>query len=134
MSGVRIITIEGQELLEVDYSGAKESEMISLVSQVVEILKKENKPLPVISIFNANNYGTPAFMRALEEQLPKYEPLIIKQAVVGLSTTQKILLKGLNIFLQRNFKAFNTREEGIQYLLKKNSEEDLPDYFKKRNS
>lgn len=134
MAGVRKILIEGQEILEIDYSGAKESEMISLVEQAAEILEKENKPLLVMSIFSSNNYGTPAFMRTLEERIPKLEALILKQAVVGLDFTKKILLTGLNIFLQRNFKAFSTREEGLRYLLEKQPEESLPDHFKKRKS
>ncbi|MBX2962145.1 MAG: hypothetical protein KF687_06500 [Cyclobacteriaceae bacterium] len=131
MAGVRKIVIEGKALLEVDYSGAKEAEMINYVLQAAEILKKEDKPLLIITIFGPNNYATPSFMRMVEEKLSEYEPLIIKQAIVGLSTTQKILLMGLNIFLQRNFKAFNSVEEGLRYLLDKSLETDLPDHFKK---
>ncbi len=132
MGGVRKIQINGQEILEVDYSGAKESEMINLVVQAAEILEKESVPLPLITIFGSSNYATPSFMNVLKEKLSKYEPLISKQAVVGLSITQKILLMGLNIFLQRNFKAFNSVEEGLRYVLDIAPEEDLPDHFRKK--
>lgn len=59
-------------------------------------------------------------------------PYIEKMAFVGLSFTQKILLKGFNIALQRNFRSFETREEALQFMLDKNTtDNDLPDYFRK---
>jgi hypothetical protein len=135
MGGARKIVIEEQELLEVDYSGAREAEMIDIVVQAAEILEKENKPLPVISIFSFNNYATPAFMGVVRKKLLVHENLIVKQAIVGLSATQKMILMGLNILLQRNFKAFETKEEAVRYLLDKNTtDHDLPDYFRRKKN
>ncbi|MBX2947448.1 MAG: hypothetical protein KF725_16585 [Cyclobacteriaceae bacterium] len=134
MAGVKIIVVDGTEILEVDYRGAKPVEMIDIFDQATEVLTNNNKPMLVMSLLQDDNYGTPDFIRHIEKQLSKHGHLIIKQAVIGLNLTKRILLTGLNIFLQRNFKAFDTREEGLQYLLQKNSEEDLPDHFKKRKS
>ena len=131
MGKVNKIVIEGKEILEVDYSGAKEPEMINLLIQASDILTKEYKPLLVISIFGPTNYVTPAFLRTVEKKLSEQKHLIIKQAIIGLTTSQKMLLKGLNFFLQRNFKTFNTIDEGLRYLLDTTPETDLPDFYKK---
>ena len=37
---------------------------------------------------------------------------------VGLSPNKKIILKGFNLILNREFQAFDTQEEAIAYLLK----------------
>ncbi|MDL5048891.1 hypothetical protein QQ054_23030 [Oscillatoria amoena NRMC-F 0135] len=132
MAGTRIITVDGQPILEVDYTGAKEAEMIGVLEQAEELLRNESKPLPILTLFGGTNYATPEFLRKLENDLSDLHQKITKQSVVGLSATQKMLLLGLNIFLQRNFKIHDTREEGIRYLLDDQPEEPLPSWFSKK--
>jgi hypothetical protein len=38
-------------------------------------------------------------------------------AIVGLSKTQKLILKAYNIIFNRNIKAFESQEEAVRYLL-----------------
>lgn len=133
MGHVKKIVVDGQAILEIDYSDCHETAMKALVTEAVEIAQTENRPLLVLSCFNEKNYITPSFIRHVEKTVTPVVHLIDKQAILGLSFTQKFILKGLNIFLQRNFNAFDTRDEAIRYLLDKNIREtDLPDHFKKK--
>jgi hypothetical protein len=52
----------------------------------------------------------------MEEVNRKHMHLVEKQALLGLTATQKIILKGFNLILQRDIKAFATKEEAIAYL------------------
>jgi hypothetical protein len=132
MGHVRKIEIDGATILELDYSDFKEVQMISLLDQAKEFALSENRSFLVLGCFYSNNYLTPAFMRQAEKVSSEILHLITKLALVGLNPTQKLILKGYNIFLQRNFKAFDSREEAIRYLLDKSTtDDDLPDYFKK---
>ena len=131
MGHVRKIIVNGQVLLEVDYSNANGDQMIALLKEAAEIVRSENEKVLILSCFNRKNFVTPDFIRNAEAEVGQLKHLITKQAIVGLSFTQEIILKGLNIFLQRNFKSFKTRDDAIQYLLDNSTEADLPDYYKR---
>ena len=42
---------------------------------------------------------------------------IEKQAVVGLTQPQKMIVKGFNLFFNRNLKAFNSKEAAVAFLV-----------------
>jgi|DewCreStandDraft_4_1066084.scaffolds.fasta_scaffold163157_2 hypothetical protein len=121
-----------KNILEVNYSHLKEAGMTELLKKVKQMILQDKKPVLIISYFNHKNYVTPAFIIQAREITLEVLPYIEKMAFVGLSFTQKILLKGFNIALQRNFRSFETREEALQFMLDKNTtDNDLPDYFRK---
>lgn len=133
MGHVKKLIIAGQTILEIDYADLNEAEMKDLVVEAKNIALAENRPLLVLSIFNNKNYLTPGYMRHTEKSIADVLHLIDKQAIVGLSFTQKFILTGFNIILQRNFETFDTRDDAIRYLLDKdNRETDLPEHFKKK--
>lgn len=133
MGHVKKTEFQGRTILEVDYSGCNEAEMIHTLHEAIATGIADNQPYLVLSILNRRNYLTPAFMKEVKASLNQNLHLIQKQAIVGLTSTQKIILTGLNIFLQRNFKIFDSKEEAVKFLLDNNSTDtDLPDYFKKR--
>ncbi len=134
MGHVKKIECEGRIILEIDYSDCNESEMIAVLNQAQEIGKAENRPYLVLSVVNRKNFLTPNFMKEVKEIVKSNLNLIEKQAIVGLTSTQKIIITGLNIFVQRNFKTFDTKEEAVRFLLDKDSTDtDLPDYFRKKD-
>lgn len=133
MGRIKKLIVEDQLIIEIDYSDLNEAKMKDLVIEAKEIGLAENRQLLVLSIFNNKNYLTPGFMRYAEKTAQEVLHLTDKHAIVGLNIIQKFILSGFNILLQRNFKAFDTREDAIRYLLDKNlPEADLPEHFKKK--
>ncbi len=122
MSGVQKLMIGEKEILSVDYSDCKESEMMTLATELSELGIAENKQLYVLCIFNDKNFITPKVMRHMESVTKPANHLVEKMAIVGLNSTKKVILKGYNLLFQRNFRAFNTREEAIAYLVDVNEE------------
>lgn len=133
MGHVKKIEFDGRIILEIDYSDCNESGMINLLHQASIIGITDNRPYLVLSVLNKKNFLTPAFIKEVKEAVKQNLHLIEKQAIVGLTQTQRIIVMGLNIFVQRNFKVFDTKEEAVRFLLDKDSTDtDLPDYFRKK--
>lgn len=131
MGGVRTLQESGKTILEIDYSGANEDGMIALISEAAEKGLVNNEPVLVLAL-HSKNYITPRFVQHAKSVTQPVIHLIDKMAFVGLNTTQRIILMGYSIFFQKNFKAFPTREEALDYLLNSSTtDNDLPDYYKK---
>lgn len=132
MNRINLLDYGNKKILEVDYTGLKEAEMITLLESVKQLLLSERKPYLILNHFNARTFITPTFIFRGKETTAEVMPYIEKMAFTGLSFTQKILLTGFNIAMQRNFKNFETREEALHFLLDSHStDNDLPDYFRK---
>lgn len=134
MDRVKEIKIENKIILEIDYSDLKEAGMLQVLDEAKTYTMKFQNPFLILSCFNNKNFITPAFLLRAKQVTFDLIHLIEKHAIVGLSFTQKLILKGFNIAIQRNFKAFDTREEAIRFLLDQDTtDKDLPDYFKKKD-
>jgi hypothetical protein len=110
------IEIDKKEIIVIDYSDLKEVDIMVLASQSLQLVLYDNRPAAIMSIFNERNYGTRKVIKHMEEVNRKHMHLVEKQALLGLTATQKIILKGFNLILQRDIKAFATKEEAIAYL------------------
>lgn len=117
MSRVGKLLVHDQEICTVDYRDLKEAEMIKAASELRQLIAQDNKPVVVLTIFNDKAYVTPAFMRHAEKETAEVLHLLDRVAFLGLSPTKKIILNGYNLLFRRNFRAFATREEAIDYLL-----------------
>ncbi len=134
MAEIRKIEYNNHPILEIDYSDATEDEMMALISRAVETGLSENKKVLVLATHN-NNYITSKFLTHAKTVTREVIHLIDKMAMVGLTPTQKLILKGYSIFFQRNFKSFNTREDALNYLVSLDTtDNDLPDYYKKNTN
>jgi len=118
MGLVKEIIVRDRKILVRNYSFCKEAEMIALADQAKEIIQQHNQPSLLLSCFN-NCYATPAFMRHVEKIVSENLHYIEKQAFVGLNTPKKIILKGFNFFLNRDYQAFDTKNEAVEYLVEK---------------
>lgn len=117
MSGIQKVVIDGKEILSVDYSDCKEEEIMVLASELLSIGLAENKRLLILSTYNEKNFITPKVMRHMEKVTKQGLHLIHKMAIVGLSPTKRVILKGYNLLFKRDFKAFDTREKAIAFLI-----------------
>ena len=116
MVSIKEIGKNDKNLFIVDYSNCKEAEMISGIAEVKSRILQVNKPVMVISVFNEKAYVTSKFMRVAEQDNLDLAHLIDKQAVVGLTPVKKMILKGLNLFLRKNIRNFDTVEEATTFL------------------
>ena len=90
---------------------------MELISKARALLIREQRPQKVMAIFNNKNFITPTFMRHFETDQREAIVFIIKQTVVGLTMPQKMIVKGYNVFQNRDIKTFDVAEEAIRYLL-----------------
>lgn len=91
--------------------------MIELVSKSRTMVIREGTPKRMLAIFNSKTFITPKFMRHIETDQLESIPFQIKQAVVGVSETQKTIMMGYNMFRKRSVRSFETEKQAIDYLL-----------------
>ena len=118
MNRITKLIINEKEILCVDYSDLKEDQMIALGYTLLEIVLAENKPVLILNIFNERNFLSPNLMRHQRELLQKGIHLVEKVALVGLNPMKRIILTGINLLLRRDFKAFDNRDQAIDYLIR----------------
>ncbi len=108
---------DGQEILVIDFSNLKEEQMMKLISDSRKLLIQEKRPQKLLAIFNDKNYITTKVMRHFESDQKEAIYFSVKQAVVGLTVTQKMILTGHNTIFNRSIKSFETQEDAMTYLL-----------------
>jgi hypothetical protein len=111
------IVHKNKEVLIIDYSNCKESGMIELVTAARELVLRENKDVLLLSIFNDKTYATPKFVRHIEKELRAAEPLIVKNAVTGISAVQQWIVKGINIWYKHKLHPFNSVDDALDFLV-----------------
>lgn len=119
LSRIEKITMGGRDIFIIDYSDCKEYQMISLIQTLKKQVLLFDKPVSILSVFNDKSFATPAFMREIKTAVRETSHLLDREAVVGLSDTKKMILKGYNFFFGKNIKAFDTREVAMQHILNK---------------
>lgn len=122
MGRVYEVVYQGERVLCVDYSGLREAEMVKLMEESRDLVVTANEPTLVLIQFDSKSYVTPVFMRRAEQINKELGGLIKDQAFVGLTEVKKFILKGFNLFLGKNYKAFDTKEEALQHLVSNNKD------------
>jgi hypothetical protein len=97
-------------VLVMDFSNCKEPEMIALLLKAREMIIEKKEPMRVLALFNKHVFITPTFMNAFKTEKREALKFIVRQAVVGMTDTQK------NMFFNRNLVACASKEEAIEYL------------------
>ena len=116
----RVLTIQeyARPIFVVDYRGLKDHDLMTAATEMRLLLEKNNAPALVLVIFDDSTYVTSPFMRHAEKESGAVMHLIERMAFVGLSATKKIILNGYNFLFRRHFRAFDTQQEAIDFLLK----------------
>lgn len=115
-SQVRKVSVNNKEVVVIDFSNLKEDQMMELISTSRALIIREQQKRNVMALFNEKNFLTPKFMRHFETDQREVIAFIDKQAVVGLTTPQKMIVKGYNTFQNRDIKSFATEEEALIFL------------------
>lgn len=118
MSGISKEIHHSKEVFVVDFSNCKESQMIELIIEFRSLIIASNKPQLTLAILNDKSFLTTEFMIAFrKEKREEVTPFISKQAVVGLTDIKKMILKGYNLFFNRDIRAFDSKEAAINFLI-----------------
>src|SRR5690349_5074034 len=111
MNKVRKEIYKEKEVVIVDYSGCRGEAMIDIFDEAKRLLQIENKHVVVLTVFDNHTYVSPTFMRHVANNIHEVDVLIDKQAIIGLSSLQMWILKGMNLWYRRQVHSFETREQ-----------------------
>ncbi|MCP4678486.1 MAG: hypothetical protein GY854_23850 [Deltaproteobacteria bacterium] len=117
MNWVNWINHKGKEILVLNYSKLADGEHLSQVdrveSSVQSTTQKEILKLTVITDTHINE----AFMTRIEQLNHKYDSLVEKEAVVGITGLKKVLLKARGVVSSKEIKAFDDTEAAKDWLV-----------------
>lgn len=120
MKRVERLIISGKEIISVDYSGCKPAQMIEVFEEAKKIVVNGQGDFLILTNFE-RTFITPLFLRHAESEMLKVKHLIKRNAFIGMSLTQRMILKGFSLFIkEKTYVAFDTRQQAIDYLLSGN--------------
>ena len=120
--GTNIITHKGKDIIYLDYRGLKNPEEFK--KKVGETIKRteyylENNIKDILVLTDLTDsyiYGeAPKF---LKESTKLARPFVKKSAVIGISGAKRIFLNTVNMFSGYETKAFQTKEDALDWLIK----------------
>ena len=115
MKEITKLIINDKEIIEVDFSNCNEDRIIEILSEVRSIIREGNKPHRTLGIFNEKSFLTPKVMHYFNTG--RIDPsLLERQAVVGMNTPKRGIIKGHNVLQGNDIRIFESREEAIKYL------------------
>lgn len=104
----------GQEVVVSDYRGLSEEEMLKMLSALKDLILTEK---PKARLIHGLKGDTPMAVRIfLRKMGPEIKHVPSKVAIVGLATTQRLLLQSYNRLIGEKMKFYDTEEEALSYL------------------
>ncbi|MFZ6001380.1 MAG: hypothetical protein ACOYW3_12795 [Bacteroidota bacterium] len=116
MDRARKIIHNNKEVWVVDYSSQRGDELIETFELARTLVLAEAKPVVVLSIFDGKTYINSHFMNHVRLRLPELEQMIERNAIVGLTTVQGWILKGVNQWYRAQLRPFSSINEALDYL------------------
>lgn len=117
MAGHSFITYKGKDISYLDHQGEKLEQMIQTVKDAEERALKKNKRIYVLTNMTGA-FAVPDYMKRAKEAGKNTNHLIIKQALVGITTGQKILATAYSLFTKNKIKVFDDEESAKEWFLK----------------
>ena len=116
MVGIEKIQVSGKEIISIDFTGCKSDQMIVIFNQAKELVSKNENCL-VLTNFE-RTYIKASFLHHVEKEILEIKHLIKKDAFIGMSFPQRMILNAFKLFLGRKeFLSFDSRQEAIAYLI-----------------
>jgi len=117
---VEKIQVSGKEIISIDFTGCKSEQMIVIFNQA-KVLVSKNENCLVLTNFE-RSYITASFLHHVEKEILEIKHLIKKDAFIGMSFPQRMILMAFKLFLgRREFLPFDSRQDAIAYLNKMRS-------------
>ena len=117
MPWVELFQVSGKEIISVYYSGCKPAQMIEVFDHAKKIVLTKKGDCLILTNFE-RAYITPPFVRHAEREMMPIKHLLKKNAYIGMTFPQRMILKGFQIFMgKEDYIAFSSRQEAIDYLI-----------------
>lgn len=116
---VSIASHAGKEILVLDFSDLRGDAMISVSEEAKRLTPVGSDKLLVLSIFNNKTFISRNFLRHVEQDAKEVNKPVTKQAIVGLSTVKKYILRGINMRYRMDLQCFDSVEEAMDFLVNK---------------
>jgi hypothetical protein len=114
---IRFITHQGKQILLVDLSSCSAAQVNEIVRALPELVTtRPRNSVLILSDFTGASFDEEA-LRVMKETAVFDKPYIKKSAWVG-AENLKAFSEKMRSFSRRDFPAFETREEGLTWLVK----------------
>jgi hypothetical protein len=115
---VEFITHEGKQVLLVDFTNCTPEEVVSVADEARRIITAEpERSVLVLADFAGTQFSRDAATR-IKEVTTYDRPFVKRAAWVHTGSLPKVFYDAIQIFSQREFPTFETREEALQFLAK----------------
>ena len=115
---LRFVQHKGREIFLIDFSHCSEKEMLLLIEQVRSIIARQAPgSLLTLADFTGAQVDKRVATR-LKEVLVLDRPYVKRSAWVGTESVPHVFYENIKSFSQRDFPAFETREEAMEWLIK----------------
>ncbi len=114
---IRFVTHRGKQILLIDFSGCTPAQILAVVAEVQEqIAEQPRDSVLTLADFTGAQVDKAVAIR-IKEALVFDRPYVKRSAWVGTEQLPKVLYENFKSFSQREFPAFKTREEAMDWLV-----------------
>ena len=114
---LRFIEHKGQRILLIDFSEASKAEILSLLADIQATIAEE-PPESVLTLADFRNAEVDkAVATRMKEVLVFDRPFVKRSAWVGTESLPHVFYESFKNFSKRDFPAFTTREEAMEWLV-----------------
>jgi|SRR5713226_9447619 len=119
MDRVRFITHQGKQILLIDRANCSAEEVMQIAAEVQRIVTAQPpKSVLILSDLTGAQFSRDAVTR-MKEVAVFDKPYVKRAAIVGAESLPKVFYEALKTFSRREFPGFKTREEAMDWLVKK---------------
>jgi hypothetical protein len=115
---IKYIDYKGKKILYIDFRNKNGDENVATLDAVAEEMKTWKEKGLTLSDFR-NSKASPAYMARIKQLGTEiFIPMTVKNAAIGLTRIQRVLLNAFNAFCKTEGRAFDTEEEAKEWLIK----------------
>ena len=115
---ISFITHQGKAIMLIDFSHGEPREILLLLDEIQRtVARHERGSLLTLADLTGTHVDRTLATR-MKEVLVMDRPLVKKSAWVGVDSVPKVYYENIKSFSQRDFPAFKTREEAMDWLVK----------------
>lgn len=115
---IKFVTHQGRRVLFLDYSQRDAAGLNTLSEEGHRVISRE----PPNSLLTLTDVTGTSFdqesVELLKARVAANAPYVRRAAVVGLSGLQRLIYEAVKLFTKRNIRAFSTRQEALDWLIK----------------
>ncbi|OYT28412.1 hypothetical protein B6U98_04950 [Thermoplasmatales archaeon ex4572_165] len=114
---IKWIERKGGKILFIDYSECKEIDLISRIQEATDYIMQLNEKELHTLIDARKSYANNEVLESLKKSAKTIKPVVEKSAIIGMTETQKIILKVVNMFSNLGLKLFDDLESAEEWLI-----------------